>query len=172
MIGPLEVLSFYAGFRSIVALLPKFLVAVGDVNYAVWNDVAALILLPIAFYVGSRYSITGIAWGWIVAYPLVALPLCRRTLRVLGLSAREYVGVLWPALEATAAMMFTVLLTRLTLLAPLHGIARLILEIAVGAVTYIGTVAWRHNDRLRAVMEMARRLLLKKSDVGGPETTS
>jgi O-antigen/teichoic acid export membrane protein len=172
MVGPLQVLSFYAGFRSVFALLPKFLVAVGEVNYAVWNDVAALILLPTAFYVGSRHGITGIAWGWIVAYPLVALPLCRKTLRVLDLSVREYVGVLWPALEATIAMVFTVILVRLALPPSLHIAGRLILEVAIGAVTYVGTIAVRHNDRLRAVMEMARRLLSKRSEVGTFEATS
>jgi O-antigen/teichoic acid export membrane protein len=172
MIGPLQVLGFYAGIRSVVALLPKFLVAVGEVNFTVWNDIAALILLPTAFYVGSRHGITGIAWGWIVAYPLVGLPLCRKTLRVLNLSVREYVGMLWPAFEATIAMMFAVILVRLTLPPSLHTAGRLIIEVVIGAITYIATIAVRHKDRLRAVMDMARRLLSKRSEVGPFEITS
>jgi hypothetical protein len=129
-------------------------------------------LLATAFYFGSWHGITGIAWGWIVAYPLVALPLCRKTLQVLNLSAREYVGVLWPALEATIAMVVTVMLVRLTLPPSLHAAGRLILEVVIGAMIYIGTIAVRHNDRLRAVVQMARRLLSKRSEVRAFETTS
>jgi teichuronic acid exporter len=172
MIRPLEILSFYAGFRSIVALLPKFLVAVGDVNYAVWNDIAALILLPAAFYIGSRHGITGIAWGWIFAYPLVALPLFRRTLRILNLSAREYASAVWPALESTLVMVLAVVSFRFVTSAWLHGILRLVLEVLVGAGSYIGMIAARHYDRLCALIALVRPLLSRKSTVGVLETTS
>ena len=159
MAGPLAVLSFYAGFRSIAALLPKFLVAVGDVNYTMWNDLIALILLPTAFYVGSRNGITGIAWGWVVAFPLVAIPLYRRAFRVLGLTLREYLGVIWPPLEAVAAMTVAVVLTNACVPVTWQGLRRLTLDVVVGAIAYVGTIGLRHRDRLQVLLQLGRRLL-------------
>jgi teichuronic acid exporter len=161
MAGPLTVLSFYAGFRSITALLSKFLVAVGDETYVMWNDLAALLLLPCAFYIGSRQGITGIAWGWIVGFPLVALPLYRRTFQTLGMSFREYFSVLWPALEATAAMVLAIVATRLTITATWPGHRRLIFDVVVGAAVYVATMALRHKDRMLVLMQLSRKLLRK-----------
>jgi teichuronic acid exporter len=161
MAEPLAVLSFYAGFRSITALLPKFLVAVGDVSFVMWNDLAALILLPSAFYIGSRHGIAGIAWGWVVAFPLIALPLYRKTLRTLGLPFREYFTTLWPGLEGTIAMVTAIVLSRLILTASWHGGRRLMLETLLGAAAYLGTLSLRHKDRMRILVQLLRRLLRK-----------
>jgi O-antigen/teichoic acid export membrane protein len=170
MAGPLAVLSFYAGFRSITALLPKFLVAVGDVSFVMWNDLAALFLLPCAFYVGSRQGITGIAWGWVVAFPLVALVLYRRTFRILDLTFREYFSVLWPALEGTTVMVLLILLSRLRLTAGWPAGRRVVFEILLGACAYVATMAVRHRDRMRMLVQLGRRLLRRSP--GTAEVTS
>lgn len=172
MAGPLAVLSFYAGFRSITALLPKFLVAVGDVSFVMWNDLAALILLPCAFYVGSRHGITGIAWGWVVAFPLVALVLYRRTFRILGLTFREYFSVLWPALEGTTAMVVLILLSRPRLTAGWPGGRRVVFEILLGACAYVATMALRHRDRMRMLMQLGTRLLRRNGTAETADLTS
>jgi len=170
MAGPLAVLSFYAGFRSITALLPKFLVAVGDVSFVMWNDLAALFLLPCAFYVGSRQGITGIAWGWVVAFPLVALVLYRRTFRILDLTLREYFSVLWPALEGTTVMVLLILLSRFRLTAGWPAGRRVSFEILLGSCAYVATMAVRHRERMRVLVQLGRRLLRRSP--GTAEITS
>ena len=59
VIAPLEVLSVYVAFRSVVALLPKVLTAVGNARFVMWNDLVALVILPTAFYIGSHWGIRG-----------------------------------------------------------------------------------------------------------------
>lgn len=172
MIAPLQVLSFYAGFRSVVALLPRFLVAVGDVSYAMWNDLLGLALLPCAFYAGSRYGISGIAWGWVLAFPIVALPLYRRTLRALEFNAREYLQSLWPALEATAVMVIAVLSVRSASIAPSHAVLRIALQVSVGAGSYIATLWLRHRDHLLMLLNMTRRLLTRNPSSAAVGTTT
>ena len=155
----MQVLAFYAGFRSVTCLLPKFLVAVGDVTFTMWNDLAGLVLLPIAFYLGSRHGIAGIAWGWVAAFPFIAVPLYRRTFRLLNLRVSEYMTMVRPALEGTLVMVLAVLFVKRTLGATLHAVPLLICEVAVGATIYMGVLALRHQERLQTLLDLGKRVL-------------
>jgi PST family polysaccharide transporter len=162
MVAPLSILSFYATFRSIVALLPKFLTAVGNVRYIMWNDLAALVILPTSFYLGSYRGIAGIAWGWVIAYPLVALPLYRVTFRAIGMKSSEYIKALWPAVEATLVMVFAVELARYWL-PPVRSILfRLVVEVVIGAFAYLGTLRLLHKQRIDAFLRVAKNLRAEK----------
>ena len=63
VIAPLEVLSVYVAVRSIIPVLSRVMTAVGNARFVMWNDLAALCFLPIAFFVGSHWGVAGIAWG-------------------------------------------------------------------------------------------------------------
>jgi len=163
MIGPLEVLSFYTTFRSIVALLPKLLTAVGEVHFVMWNDLAALIILPAAFYLGSFRGTTGIAWAWVVVYPFVAIPLYRKTFRTIDMKVGEYFRALRPALEGTIVMIVVVELLK-------HGVPtlwplplRFAIEVTAGALAYFVTLRLLHRERLMALWEIARNLFPRGS---------
>ena len=158
VVAPLEVLSIYAAFRSIVALLPKVLTSVGNARYVMWNDLAALVILPIAFYVGSRWGNVGIAWGWVLAYPIVVIPLYRQTLRTVEMSLKEYVLALRPPIEGSIAMTVAVLLLRHLLPANAALAVRLVAEIAGGAVAYLGTLLLLHRERMSTFLRLAGSL--------------
>jgi len=163
MIGPLEVLSFYAGFRSIVALLPKFLVAVGNTRYVMWNDLAALVILPIAFYIGSHRGTVGIAWSWVIAYPIVVLPLYHKTFETVDMPVAEYLSAVRPALEGTLVTILAVELVKHAMV-PVQSLAvRLVVDVAVGALAYICVLRLRHKERLAVLIQTARNLREKKA---------
>src|SRR5262249_42978213 len=139
VIVPLEVLSVYVAFRSIVALLSKVLTAVGNARFVMWNELAALIILPTAFYLGSRWGTAGIAWGWVAAYPLVAIPLYRKTFQTIEMKTAEYFSALRPALDGTLVMVAGVLFLKWVIPSDQPLLVRLILEITTGAAGYICT---------------------------------
>jgi PST family polysaccharide transporter len=154
-IGPLEVLSIYAAFRSIVALIPKVLVALGNPRFVMWNSVSMLFVLGPAFYIGSHWGITGIAWAWVVAYPWVVLFMFREAFTKIKMSVAEYIRPLRPALEGTILMVVAVecigyaVSSRSLLL-------RAVLKIAVGILVYASTLWLRHRQRVLAFVDMAR----------------
>ena len=158
VVAPLEVLSIYAAFRSIVALLPKVLTSIGNARYVMWNDLAALVVLPIAFYIGSHWGNVGIAWGWVLAYPIVVLPLYRQTLRTVEMPFKEYVLALRPPIEGSIAMTVAVLLLRQFLPANQPLALRVILEIAGGAGAYAGTLLLLHRERMLTFLRLAGSL--------------
>ncbi|MGB6676105.1 MAG: lipopolysaccharide biosynthesis protein [Terriglobales bacterium] len=155
VVVPLEILSVYVTFRSIVALLGKLLTAVGNPRFVMWNDLAALIILPTGFYVGSHWGTQGIAWGWVAAYPLVALPLYWKTFKTIEMPVGDYLRALRPALHGTVVMVLAVTLLKSTLAAQ-PFLLRLILEIATGAAAYVTTLLLLHRERMMTFLRAAR----------------
>ena len=156
VIAPLQVLSVYVAFRSVVALLPKILTAVGHARFVMWNDLAALIILPTAFYIGSHWGTAGIAWGWVAAYPLVAIPLYWKTFRAIGMRFGEYFNALHPAINCTLGMGVAVGLVKLAIPSHESLLARFIVEVLVGAVAYCGTLWLLYRERMTMFYRIAK----------------
>ena len=156
-IAPLELLAFYASFRSITTLLGPILTALRETRFVMWDNLAAVVLLPSAFYVGSHWGTAGIAWAWIIAYPLVAAPLYSRVFRRIRMSTREYLGAVRPALNGSMAMVVVVgaLKWALPWAWPLYF--RFGLEVLAGAITYVLVMVTLHGDRLRAFRGLLQR---------------
>jgi O-antigen/teichoic acid export membrane protein len=168
VIAPLQVLSVYAAFRSIVAIFPKVLTAVGNARFVMWNDLRALLILPIAFYIGSHWGTVGIAWGWVAAYPLVALPLYWRTFRAISMPLDAYMQALRPAIDGTLMMVVAVAFLRWKLPSDLPVLMRLILEVAAGGIVYIFTLLLFHRDRMMTLFRMVKNF--RRSEPSVSET--
>jgi PST family polysaccharide transporter len=168
VIAPLQVLSGYAAFRSIVAILPKVLTAVGNARFVMWNDLRALVILPIAFYIGSHWGTVGIAWGWVAAYPVVALPLYWRTFRAISMPIGAYMQALRPAIDGTLMMVVAVACLRWKLSPDLPVLVRLILEVAAGGIVYIFTLLLFHRDRMMTLFRMVKNF--RRSEPSVSET--
>ena len=147
---PMQLLAFYAGFRSIMSLPPLVFVARGHTRQARDFALVAAIVLPIAFFIGSRWGTAGVAAAWIVAFPLCVIPLdFRYSFRILELSAWQFVRILGPALGGTAVMATAVLLLRTWLPDALPVAVRLVALAGVGAAVYGGYMLLVHGARLR-----------------------
>ena len=162
MIVPLEILCLYAAFRSIEALLPKLLTAVGNARFVMWVELCALVIMPISFYVGSHWGIAGVAIGWLT-YPLVTAPLYWKTLKTIEMSPWEYLRALRPGLDGAIAMALAVGLLKWKLSVGEPLLLRLIIEIAAGAIVYVGTVLLLHRERAMSFWQIAKRMRKPKA---------
>ncbi len=144
----LEVLALYAAIRSVGALLTKVLNAIHRARFVMWNQLAALIVLPSAFFVGSHWGAVGIACGWAVGYPLVAVPLYWKMFQAIDMRLGEYLRSLKPALSSTAVMILCVLALRTTVLPARGLLGRLAVEVAAGVGAYGGTLLLFHRQRI------------------------
>jgi PST family polysaccharide transporter len=149
-IVPLRLLALYAGFRSVTTLFPQVLVAIGRARWGMILSLLLAIVMPAAFLIGARWGTGGVATAWIIAYPLVVVPLLIvYTLRCIGETVRGYLGALWPATQATALMAASVLVAdRFTPASWGHAVA-LACHTAIGATVYGLTVWIAHADRIR-----------------------
>lgn len=83
-------------FRSVAALIPQLLNAVGQARLNFFYAIFSSVLMPVAFFIGGQVSLTGVAWAWVVAYPLVVVVLLYFSARVLDTPFASVVGTIAP----------------------------------------------------------------------------
>lgn len=158
MVAPLQVLCVYGSVRSIVALLPKVLTAVGKARYVMRVEVMGLFLMPLAFWIGSHWGISGIAYGWVFAYPVIAIAEYWKTLNTIEMEVRDYLRALRPALDGCAAMVVAVVVLKWSVPSTHSPWLLLVLEIGCGAAVYTATVLLLHRGRAMHFLSIAKRV--------------
>jgi len=154
-IAPLQLLAAYAAFRSITPLLPQVLQITRDARFEMWRMVVAAVVMPAGFYIGAqRWGTVGLAIAWVLADPLIAVPLYRRVFSRIELSLREYVMALWPAVSGTALMAIVVLAVGVLSSGQSWPGLRLAARVAAGAVTYGLACVVLHRERLKAFRDL------------------
>jgi len=145
VVVPLRLLAFSASFRSVTTLLSQVLTVLGETSFLMWNNILGLVLLPTAFFIGSRWGTAGIAWAWILGYPFVALPLYWRTFRGINMPLREYFAAIRAPLNACAALVATVAPLRWALSSRGRPEIRFGLEVLAGATAYVLMMNFHRN---------------------------
>jgi PST family polysaccharide transporter len=158
VILPLQLLCIHALIRSNVILLTPVLNVVGEQRFVMWNSLYTMFILPVAFYVGSRWGTAGIAGVWIVVYPFVSLPLFWRLFRKIQMSITEYLTALWPALNGCVFMVVAIELCKRLVSPTQPPYVRFFSEIVVGALAYTLTLVSLHRKHLRAFLRLIREL--------------
>ncbi len=157
-IAPLEILALFAAFRCIVTLLPSILNVSGKSRFVMRSTQAALILMPISFYVGSRWGAAGIACGWVIAYPVVAAVLYWRTFRTIKMQSSEYLEAIRPAITGSFVMAAAVEILKHALPLNFPLPVRFGAEVLVGGTAYILTLTLLHRDRLSVFWNFLKAL--------------
>jgi len=156
MILPLQLLAFYASVRSITPLFPLLLNVTGDSSFGARNSFVAAVVLPISFYLGSRWGTAGIAAAWLVAHPTIIVPLYWRVLKRLDLSIWTYLRALVPAFSGSILMAIAVLALRWATPEGMPLIARVLIPVSGGAATYALVIMTIHGDRMRSFLKILR----------------
>lgn len=157
MIAPLQVLAIYSTIRVITPTASQALVVTGDSRFLMYLGAVAAVVMPTAFYIGSRWGTIGIALAWTVAHPLsVYFPLYNRLLRRLELSVPRYLRALWPATSGCLLMAAAVMLSRALLLNRVPLVVVLASEVAAGAAAYSACLLLFHRERVKAFIALWR----------------
>lgn len=153
---PLQLLALYGGLRSIDTVTPQVLIYTGYSRYSMWYTVAAAVVLPILFYLATRWGAAGVAAVWMIAYPVVVFPTYRLAFRILHLAPGAYFRNLWPAASSTAVMAAAVLAAEALLPAGAGARIRLGAYVATGVATYAAMMWLVHRERIRAFAALLR----------------
>ena len=169
VVGPLRLLGVLVAFRSLTTMLPRLLTAMSDTRFVMWTTVISATVMPVAFVIGSRWGTSGIATGWIVMYPLVMAPLYHRIFQRIGISVRDYLAVVMPALGASLLMALVLMLVRSGI--PPHWPLPIDFAILVvaGVLSYAGILFAFHQRRLTHLFRMVRAMRGGQAVAEGPE---
>ena len=148
MVWPLRLLAAYAAVRSLTPLVMQVGNITGDSRYGARLNLVAAVALPIAFVIGSRWGVSGIALAWLLVHPpFLVLPLAVRVFGRIGLGAGAFGRAILPATIATSVMALAVLgIDAAT--ATLPATLRLLLQIAGGGLAYGVTLLLGFRRRL------------------------
>jgi PST family polysaccharide transporter len=157
VVVPLQILAAYATLRAITPLLAQILFVTGESRFVMKLTLVGSVVLPVGFLVGSRWGTAGIALAWILLHPFISVAAYRRVFRKIGLSFREYVYCLWPAVSAGTMMIFIVLVIEHFAPDSWHLGIRLVLEILGGVGSYGLALRLLHRSRLQACLQLIQK---------------
>ncbi len=97
VIVPLQLLSIIGLVRSLAILFPPILLARNRTGFLLYYNVLLTVVMIAAFVIGSFHGINGVAAGWAIAYPAVALVLVYESCREIGLPLWRFTTSFIPA---------------------------------------------------------------------------
>lgn len=100
----LQLLGVVMPFRLLSNVFPPLLWGIGRPRTSAGNYLLAAILMPLAFYTGTRWGVIGLAYAWLAMYPLVFLLTALRTCRIVSVSLADYAAQMARPLAAASAM--------------------------------------------------------------------
>jgi O-antigen/teichoic acid export membrane protein len=140
----MTILALAMPAQTLYILFAPAVNATGHVRVTARASLLGALIMPPAFLVGLQWGATGLAYAWLLAFPLLPLVIFLQARGTLRICARELAGAVAPGLLASGAMALAVVLAGrgLTAFAPWQ---RLTFEIGAGAAVYAGllTLFWR-----------------------------
>jgi O-antigen/teichoic acid export membrane protein len=134
--GPVvALLALAMPFMTVQQLFAPASDARGRPGVSARNAATGAVVLGLAFLLGVRWGVSGLAWSWAVAYPIYLAICAHRTLPIIGVSAAALLRAAAVPVAAASVMAAAVLLVDAAL-PPLPPLGHLAVLVTVGAATY------------------------------------
>jgi O-antigen/teichoic acid export membrane protein len=133
---PLRILCLYAAFYSCQVLVGHVLLWTGRFRVNMWCSILAGVVMPICYWIGVRWGLPGVAWAWVISFPLVNLPAFVICFRAISISGRDWLRTFEAPLVGCAVMVAAVMAVRSVLPETLSLPAVTGVSVAVGACAY------------------------------------
>lgn len=127
-------------FMTVQVMFPPLCNALGRPGLSTVIAGVGAVTMPIAFLIGSRFGAMGLAWAWLLAYPLVTLATAGIATRPVGLSGGDLLRAVAPGILCSAAMALILLVCRPLLPTDMHPAVRLAALVATGGLAFLALV--------------------------------
>ena len=129
--------------------------ALGRPGVGAWVSAAGAVIMPAAFLIGVNHGAAGMAWAWLIAFPVLTFAAAWLSLPIIGLRWSDLLQAIQPAVVAGTLMAAAVVgLDRL--LPPISPLPRLLLLASSGAVIYVVVLVATAPHVLRELAGMIR----------------
>lgn len=163
VIIPLQILCLYAAYYTTQVLFGAVLMWTGQFRANMWCSILAGVALPLAFIVGTRWGLEGVAWAWAIFFPLVNLPAMVIAFRTIEGSFGSWVNSVWPATAASIVMGVAVVAVRSVLPGDLVAPVVAAISVAVGCVVYLAMLWLFFRRRLREMWAFVKVLRQRRA---------
>ena len=150
------VLAFAMPMFTLYSLFAPAVTALGRTGITLRSAMLGAVAMPAAFLFAIQWGAIGLAWAWVLAFPLVPLAAFVQSRGPLGLTARGMAAALAPGLAASAAMAGVVAVAG-TALGGLTSWQRLPLLVALGGASYVALLHLVARETLGEVIGLLAR---------------
>jgi O-antigen/teichoic acid export membrane protein len=133
---PLQLLALIMPVHMLAPFMNTAAEGIGRPDISLKQVLLASLIMPLAFLIGSRWGLTGIAVAWVAAFPLVFVGAMLLFLPVISLRIRDLLGAMARPVLASLGMYAMVSVARISLEPATDHLARMTLLIAVGVAVY------------------------------------
>ena len=143
---PLQMLPFIMPLRMISGFVYSALDAYGRPDIGIKNLIAACVVMPTAFIIGSSWGVQGVCTAWIVCYPVLVYANIRRAMPIIGLSAHQLISTMIRPVAASIVMYGAIYFSRIHFFPEIASVTKLIFLVLIGCLVY-GCLALTTNRR-------------------------
>ena len=152
---PLQLLSLVIPLRTVQISIGPALNGLGRPDVNVRNLIVACIVMPLAFFIGTRWGLLGVSLGWIIGYSIWFVYMLTKALPIIGISLGRFLGTLKTPAFYSAIMYGAVYLTKITLAdTQTNEFLAVAAMVGVGAVVYAGCMFLLSRESCREVWRM------------------
>lgn len=152
---PLSLLCLVMPLRVIGPIIHASLQSVGKANVSFRNTSTTAIAMCLAFIIGSKFGLLGLALSWVTVFPITFMFNMVRSTPHLGLTPMAIIRALTRPLLASAVMYGVVAILRTTLLLP--NTVTLILLVISGSIAYVVATFLLNRDGLNEAWRMLKK---------------
>jgi PST family polysaccharide transporter len=165
-VAPLRWLAVFAGIRTMSTLIGQVLTSLRFTRFTMWTSLVSFVVMPVSFYVASRWGPGAVAASWILMSPVTAGPLLVKVLTATRIGYREYLDLALPALAGSAIMVAAVLGIRIYLPKNWPPAAGLSIQIMAGGAVYCSVMWLFFRERMLRYVRFGLTLMRNPAPAG------
>lgn len=143
---PIQLLSIVMPLRFIDTIFGPVVSGRGRPDVIMWNMVAAFVIMPAAFIIGSHWGIVGLCLAWVIAYPVLFALMAYRVLRVLQVPIGQFIKAC--RLPVAASMVMVIGLAALQWSFSIPVVVSVIASVLLGILLYTATILVLNRNEL------------------------
>jgi teichuronic acid exporter len=160
---PLQIIAVIMPLRIISQFSASAIQGVGRADIDFENNLACIITLPAAFWIGSRWGVAGMSAVWVVFFPFLWWWMMRRSFAAVGLTVTRVLReTAWPAFAA-AVMCAAVFGVGLLVPLPAGNWRHAAALVLTGAAVYAALIAAFDRPDAAMLLRLVRSMLPSRS---------
>jgi O-antigen/teichoic acid export membrane protein len=157
VIVPLKILCVVSCLRAIETLNAPLLLATARPRIILWNNLLQVVVMPIGFYLGTRYGLEGVSYAWLITWPVLFAIVTWQTLNVIGLTPTDYIAGLRHCLAGSMLMVVGVTATQRYVFAGLTPLVQVVGTCGLGFSLYLAYIGVFNRSAINDAMAIVKR---------------
>jgi teichuronic acid exporter len=157
VVVPLQLLCAYTIFTNAQMLVSHVLIWTGQFRAQMWCTMPTVAVMPLAFWIGAKWGVPGVAAMWVIAFPLTNVPGMVVAFRTISIGPGAWLRALVPALVSCAVMAGAVFAARELLPATMSLKLRCVAAILAGMAVYPAALFLLFRSRVMAQIAFVRQ---------------